>query len=138
MRRGAQSATSVVTRNVNTNSSPTRGALRQAQCKPKLIMWYVYMIICDKKTFYIGMTNDLIRRRMFHESKKSFFTKKFSELKLVYCEQYISKKKAALRERQLKGWSRAKKQKLIARKLGKNNCTGFAEALWGGREVYPE
>jgi predicted GIY-YIG superfamily endonuclease len=36
---------------------------------------------------------------------------------------------AAKREKQLKGWNKAKKQLLIDGKLGFNICTGFAEAL---------
>jgi len=57
------------------------------------------------------------------------FTKKFSELKLVYCERYQTKFNAAKREKQLKGWGRAKKQKLIKGELGVNTCTELAEAL---------
>lgn len=92
-------------------------------------MWYVYIILCDGKTFYVGITNDLINRYRQHKSKNSFFTKKFFQIKLIYCEQYESEHEAAIREKQLKGWSRAKKQMLIDGKLGINVCTGFAEAL---------
>ena len=101
-------------------------------------MWYVYILLCDGKTFYIGITNNLVNRFNQHKSKKSFFTKKFFHLKLVYCEKYISKEDAVRREKQIKGWGKAKKQMLIKGKLGINTCTGFAEALLGGREVYPE
>lgn len=55
-----------------------------------------------------------------HKNKESFFTKKFSDLKLVYCEKYNNKSDASKREKQLKGWSRAKKQMLIDGKLGIN------------------
>lgn len=101
-------------------------------------MWYVYMLLCDQKTYYIGITNELKRRIKLHTLKKSFFTKKFSEIRLVYCEKYKTKQKAVRREKQLKGWSRAKKQMLVDGKLGINDCTGFAEALLEGREVYSE
>jgi len=93
---------------------------------------YVYMLLCDQKTFYVGITNDLKKRIEERRNKESFFTKKFSKLKLVYCEKYQSKNEAAKRERQLKGWNKAKKQKLIDGKLGINTCTGFAEALLEG------
>ncbi len=76
-------------------------------------MWYVYILICDKKTFYIGITNDLKFRLAEHKNKKSFFTKKFSNINLVYTEQFNTKTEAARREKQLKGWSRAKKIALI-------------------------
>ena len=92
------------------------------------------MLLCDQKTFYIGITNDLINRLKTHKNKESFFTRKFSDIELVYCEKYKTKKEVAKREKQLKGWSRAKKQMLIDGKLGINTCTGFAEALLDGRE----
>ena len=95
------------------------------------------MLLCDQKTFYVGITNDLVSRLRQHKNKSSFFTKKFSEIKLVHCEEYRVEKEAVIREKQLKGWNRAKKQMLVDGKLGVNVCTGFAEALLG-REVYPE
>jgi putative endonuclease len=76
-------------------------------------MWYVYILNCDQKTFYVGMTNDLGSRLAEHRNKESFFTKKFSELDMVYNEQFNSKTEAAKREKQLKGWSRKKKLALI-------------------------
>src|SRR3989344_729753 len=66
-------------------SSPGRGALRQAQCK--LMIWYTYILLCDQKTFYVGMTNDLASRLAEHKNKQSFFTKKFFDIELVYKEE---------------------------------------------------
>jgi putative endonuclease len=76
-------------------------------------MWYVYILLCDGETFYTGITNNLKKRIEEHKNKKSFFTKKFFQLKLVYFEKIISKSIAAKREKQIKGWSRAKKILLI-------------------------
>lgn len=90
------------------------------------------MLLCDEKTFYVGITDNLKVRIDQHKGKESFFTKKFSQLRLVYCERYQDKHQAAEREKQLKGWSRAKKHMLIDGKLGWNTCTGFAEALIKG------
>lgn len=75
--------------------------------------WYVYLLLCDQKTFYVGITNNIKSRLTSHKNKQSFFTKKFSDIKLVYCEKYFGKTEAAVRERQLKGWSNAKKQQLL-------------------------
>ena len=91
--------------------------------------WYVYLLLCDQKTFYVGITNDLKNRITQHKTKQSFFTKKFSDIKLVYCEKYSTDHQAALREKQIKGWSRTKKQMLINGKLGINACTEFDEIL---------
>lgn len=95
-------------------------------------MRFVYLLICDKKTYYVGITTDIVARLKHHRSKESFFTKKFSEIEMVYCEKYDSEHKAAMREKQLKGWSRAKKQMLIDGKLGVNSCTELAKVLLAG------
>jgi len=79
------------------------------------------MLLCDQKTFYIGMTSDIEKRLNEHKNKESFFTKKFSDITLVYCEKYNSEKEAVKREKQLKGWSRAKKQLLLSGDLGINS-----------------
>lgn len=76
------------------------------------------------------MTNNLQRRLNEHKEKESFFTKKFSGIKLVYAEKYKSEKEAIGREKQLKGWGRAKKQKLLNGELGINR-TELAEVLDG-------
>lgn len=59
--------------------------------------WYTYILLCDQKTFYVGMTKDLRRRLSEHKGKKSFFIKKFSVIQLVYVEKYKSEKEAVAR-----------------------------------------
>ncbi len=95
-------------------------------------MWYVYLLLCDQKTFYVGITDNPRERLLEHRKGESIFTRKFSDIKFVYCENYSSKHKTVLREKQLKGWSHAKKQMLIDGKLGYNTCTELVEVL--GRE----
>lgn len=80
-------------------------------------MWYTYILLCDQKTFYVGITNNIKKRLSDHRNKKSFFTKKFSDIKLVYSEEFRNKLDAAKRERQFKGWSRKKKIVLINKSL---------------------
>ncbi len=92
-------------------------------------MWYVYLLLCDQKTFYVGITPNIPERLEQHRGKLSIHTKRFSDLKLVYCEKYRNKYDAARREKQFKGWSHAKKQKLIAGELGINTCTEFVEVM---------
>jgi len=87
------------------------------------------MLLCDEKTFYVGITPDISGRLIQHKSKQSFFTKKFSHIKIVYCEKYQNELEATARERQLKGWAHTKKQLLIDGKLGINRCTEIVEAL---------
>lgn len=87
--------------------------------------WHVYMLLCDNKEYYIGITPNMQKRFLEHRNKLSLATREFSNIELVYCERYSNKYLAAKREKQFKGWSRAKKQMLVAGKLGVNICTEF-------------
>ena len=111
------------------NLGSTSASSGQAKITFNLKTWYLYLLFCDQKTFYIGITDNPAERLLEHRNKKSFFTKKFSDIQFVYCEKWPGKQKAALREKQIKGWSRAKKQMLIDGKLGYNVCTELVGAL---------
>ena len=76
--------------------------------------WYVYILLCDQKTFYVGITDNLERRLTQHKRKESFFTKKFSEIEIAYTEEHPRRGVAERRELQLKKWSIAKKKALIS------------------------
>ena len=76
--------------------------------------WFVYILLCDQKTFYVGRTQYMEERLLEHQRGYSNFTEKFSNIKLVHKEQYRSFKEAEQRENQLKKWSVAKKKALIA------------------------
>jgi putative endonuclease len=91
--------------------------------------WFVYMLLCDQKTFYVGITDDLKNRFFQHKNKTNISTKKFSDLRLVYAEKYDNKYDSARREKQLKGWSHKKKQMLVDGTLGINACTESAKRL---------
>ncbi|MBI2640709.1 MAG: GIY-YIG nuclease family protein [Candidatus Sungbacteria bacterium] len=77
-------------------------------------MYYVYILLCDQKTFYVGMTDNLERRLLQHQRKESPYTKKFSEAVVVYKENFTNFVSAENRELQLKKWSIAKKKALIS------------------------
>lgn len=94
--------------------------------------WYIYLLLCDQKTFYTGITDNLQNRIICHRKKKSLYTKKFSDIQLVYCEKYSTKHEAVFREKQVKGWSVAKKQMLIDGSLGYNACPEIVDALRNG------
>jgi len=77
--------------------------------------YYVY-IITNKynTTLYIGVTNNIIRRIYEHKNKLAEgFSKKYNLNKLIYYEITDSIDSAILREKQLKNYSRAKKELLI-------------------------
>ena len=66
------------------------------------------------RTLYIGVTNDLIRRVYEHKNKLiNGFTSKYNIQYLVYYETTSSIHSAIEREKQIKGWLRAKKIALI-------------------------
>lgn len=117
---------------VYSGSNPGSTALRQAQCRLAMntpTTWFVYLLFCNQKTFYVGQTTDITNRLFQHKNHQSFYTKQFSDIRLVYCENYTTEKDATKREKQLKGWSKAKKQMLLTGKLGVNTCTEFVEVL---------
>lgn len=76
-------------------------------------MYTLYILLCDKNTYYVGITADMQLRLRQHEIGESFYTKRFSNVDLVYTEYFNTKIEAETRERQIKGWSRAKKTALI-------------------------
>ena len=76
---------------------------------------YIYLLANKhNNVLYTGVTNDLIRRVYEHKNKLVVgFTKKYNVNRLVYCEVCGSIITAIEREKQIKGWSRKKKQDLI-------------------------
>ena len=81
-------------------------------------MYYVYILANKTRdVIYIGVTNDLMRRLNEHRSGQiEGFTKKYHVNVLVCFEQYSEVNYAIAREKQLKGWSRAKKDLLVESK----------------------
>ena len=76
--------------------------------------YYVYILTNRSKTLYTGVTNDLLRR--VHEHKQKLipgFTQKYNINRLVYYEETSDVTEAIAREKQIKGWVRAKKIALI-------------------------
>ena len=75
---------------------------------------YTYILRCSNGAYYVGSTNDLERRLAEHQSGQgSNFTRKHLPVELIYWEEYQTLDDAFRRERQLHGWSRAKKEALI-------------------------
>jgi putative endonuclease len=77
--------------------------------------YYVYILTNkSNNVFYIGVTNDLIRRIFEHKNKLvEGFTKKYNLRKLVYYEATNDIESAISREKQLKNWHRDWKINLI-------------------------
>jgi len=81
-------------------------------------MAWVYILRCADGSFYTGSTIDLERRIAEHDSGLGAdFTRKRRPVVLVFAEESDSIETAFARERQVHGWSRAKKLALIEGRL---------------------
>ena len=82
----------------------------------KIHIYYVYILTTKyNKMLYTGVTNDLIRRVYEHQTGlNDGFTHKYHITKLVYYEIFDYIDLAIAREKQIKGYSREKKDKLIS------------------------
>lgn len=82
--------------------------------------WYVYIILCEDQSYYTGLTWKPGQRWMQHlSSLGSKYTSKHKPVNVVYLEEYENLESARLREKQIKGWTRKKKEKLIKGEWGK-------------------
>jgi putative endonuclease len=77
--------------------------------------YYVYILTNSIRTvLYIGVTNDLFRRVWQHRNKAlPGFTSRYNVNRLIHFEVFHDIRDAIGREKQIKGWSRAKKVGLI-------------------------
>ncbi len=77
-------------------------------------MYYIYILTNKSRTLYTGYSKDLRRRVREHKMKRgSRFTAKYNINKLVYFEEQTDWHLAKVREKQIKGWLRAKKIALV-------------------------
>ncbi len=69
----------------------------------------------NNTTLYVGVTANLVARVQEHQDKKypNSFTARYNLDKLVYFESWAGIEEAILREKQIKGGSRKKKEDLI-------------------------
>jgi predicted GIY-YIG superfamily endonuclease len=78
--------------------------------------FYAYMLRCCDGRYYAGSTDDLEARVAQHRSghDPGCYTFKRRPLELVWSDSFSTRIEAKEAERRLKGWSRAKKEALIA------------------------
>ena len=83
------------------------------------MQYYVYIMTNNQKNvIYTGVTNDLVRRVYEHKNHldKGSFTSRYNVENLVYYEETSDVTSAIEREKQIKGWSRKNKNKLVEKK----------------------
>ena len=77
-------------------------------------VFYVYIVASKSRVIYTGFTSNLHGRVWQH--KNGFFegfTRQYRCTRLVWYEAYNTPQRAIAREKQIKGWARAKKIALI-------------------------
>jgi putative endonuclease len=81
---------------------------------------YVYILKCSDGSYYTGVTNNIERRLQEHNSSShdSYVSARLP-FELFYYEEFNSPSIAIEREKQIKGWSRAKKEALKIRDFDK-------------------
>ena len=77
--------------------------------------YFVYIVRCSDGSYYTGVTNDYERRIWEHNSgeNKLSYTYKRRPVELMYCERFQDVMQAIAWEKQIKGWSRKKKEALF-------------------------
>jgi putative endonuclease len=97
--------------------------------------YYVYILKCSDGSYYTGVTNNMEKRLLQHNSDDSLtsYTSKRRPVELVYHQQFNDINQAIELEKQIKGWSRRKKEALINEdweklKLYSKNYTDFKKS----------
>lgn len=81
--------------------------------------WFVYILECQDKTFYIGVTLDVVKRFNEHNTTSICkYTRTRKPLKLVYQEKCLDHRVARNRELEFKEFNREEMQDLIVKSQG--------------------
>ena len=77
--------------------------------------YHVYILKCNDESYYTGVTNNIDRRFAEHQNgeDRKAYTYKRRPLTLVFCEDFNDINQAITFEKQVKGWSRKKKEAII-------------------------
>ena len=77
--------------------------------------FFMYLLRCADGSYYAGSTDDLEKRLGEHQAGLgSEYTRKYGPVALVYSARFQTREDARAFEYRVKGWSRAKKEALIA------------------------
>lgn len=88
----------------------------------------IYLMASRSRVLYTGVTNDLARRVYEHKlGLNAGFTSKYRVTRLVYYEEFADIRDAIAREKEIKGWTRSRKIKLIE---GRNSTWQDLAAHW--------
>ena len=81
-------------------------------------LYYVSILKCSDNSYYTGITNNIDRRLNEHTCglNKECYTFNKRPLDLVFCTEFNDVNQAIAFEKQVKGWSRKKKEAIINNK----------------------
>lgn len=81
--------------------------------------FFVYILQCADQTYYVGCTNNLEKRLKQHNESRwgAYYTKLRRPVILKYSETFDTLLKARRREKEIKGWTKAKKEALVSDNL---------------------
>ena len=78
------------------------------------VCWFCYMVRCNDGSLYVGVATDVEERVKEHNwGIGAKFTLKRRPVELIWWQEFSNQKAARDRERELKGWRREKKLKLL-------------------------
>lgn len=78
-------------------------------------MAFTYILRCRDGSYYVGSTHELAQRlAKHHDGTAATYTASRRPVSLVYAEEWETSVAASARERQIKRWTRVKKEALIA------------------------
>ena len=89
--------------------------------------FWVYMLECADRSYYVGHTDELEKRVLQHErGELGGYTSTRRPVRVVFTQEFASREEALAAERQIKGWSRKKKARWRAA-IG-SRCRGWRNA----------
>jgi predicted GIY-YIG superfamily endonuclease len=78
-------------------------------------IWITYILECGDGSYYVGFTSDLQTRVKTHQSGNGpAYTAARLPVRLAFFEQHSTRAEAMARDKQLKGWTHAKKAALVS------------------------
>jgi putative endonuclease len=97
--------------------------------------FWTYIVHCGDGSFYVGHSDAVDHRWAQHQSGEivGCYTNSRRPLTLVWQQDFATREEALAAERRIKGWSRAKKQALIA-----GDWKKIQQLAWGTRNPLPE
>ena len=94
--------------------------------------FYVYLLQCADGSYYTGQTDDLDARLQQHEAGQIGYTATRKPVALMWQGEFETREGAIAFEQRIKGWSRAKKEALMA-----GDWSAIQKLAWGTRNPLP-